>query len=88
MVIGWGNWTLIGEITSPKVLTPSSKTFSCLGLWPQVGRQSGIVRSVPQSKHQLGRQLLSIKANVGMVGEVVMMVTVAGGPRWQQILGW
>ena len=78
MVIGWGNWTLIGEITSPKALTPSSKAFSCLGLWPQVGHHSGIVGSEPQSKCWLGQQLLSIKANVRMFGVVVMIVMVAG----------
>jgi hypothetical protein len=76
MVIGWGNQTLIGEIASPNTLTPISKVFSGLGLWPQVGCHSGIVRSVPQGKHQLGQQPLSIKANVRMFGEVVMMVMI------------
>jgi len=45
--------------------------------WPQEGRHTEIGGSVPESKRRLGRQPLSVKANVGTLREVVTLVSVA-----------
>jgi hypothetical protein len=45
--------------------------------WPQVGSHTGIGGSVPEGKHRLSQQPLSIKANVEMLREVVTIVPAA-----------
>ena len=59
-----------------KTLTPSCLRSPCWP-WPQEGCHTEIGGSVPESKRRLGRQPLSIEANVGTLGEVVTLVSVA-----------
>jgi hypothetical protein len=73
----WLGIRTLVTIAGPKNLTLSYLRSPCWP-WPQEGRHTEIGSSVPEGKRRLGRQPLSVEANVGTLGEVVMLVAVAG----------
>ena len=73
----WLGIRTLVRISGPKPKTPSYSRSPCWP-WPQEGRHTEIGGSVPESKCWLSRQPLSVEANVGTLGEVVTLVSVAG----------